>query len=50
MLLCGAQSIRDVIAFPKNQHARCALSGAPGAVEDSRLEELNIRCVPVGKK
>ncbi|MCL1941071.1 MAG: aspartate--tRNA ligase [Synergistaceae bacterium] len=50
MLLCGSQSIRDVIAFPKNQHAQCPLSGAPSTVEDKRLEELNIKCVPVGKK
>ncbi|MCL2767669.1 MAG: aspartate--tRNA ligase [Synergistaceae bacterium] len=42
MLLCGEQSIRDVIAFPKNQHARCPLSGAPTVVEDKRLEELKI--------
>jgi aspartyl-tRNA synthetase len=49
MLLCGAQSIRDVIAFPKNQRAQCPLSGAPSVVEDNRLEELNIRCVPVEK-
>ena len=49
MLLCGAQSIRDVIAFPKNQRAQCLLSEAPSFVEDKRLEELNIRCVPVEK-
>ena len=42
MLLCEGQSIRDVIAFPKNLHAKCPLSGAPGIVEDKRLEELNI--------
>jgi len=50
MLMCGAQSIRDVIAFPKNQRAQCPLSGAPSVVEDKRLEELYIRCVPVEKK
>jgi aspartyl-tRNA synthetase len=49
MLLCGAQSIRDVIAFPKNQSAECPLSGAPSIVEDKRLEELNIKCVPLEK-
>lgn len=49
MLLCGAQSIRDVIAFPKNQRAQCPLSGAPSLVEQKRLEELNIKCVPVEK-
>jgi aspartyl-tRNA synthetase len=49
MLLCGTQSIRDVIAFPKNQRAQCLLSGAPSTVEDKRLKELNIRCVTVEK-
>jgi aspartyl-tRNA synthetase len=49
MLLCGAQSIRDVIAFPKNQSAECPLSGAPSIVENKRLEELYIKCVPVEK-
>jgi aspartyl-tRNA synthetase len=45
MLLCGTH-IRDVVAFPKTQKAQCLLSKAPSAVEDSRLEELKIRCVP----
>jgi aspartyl-tRNA synthetase len=45
-LLCGGQSIRDVMAFPKTQKAQCLLSQAPGAVEDERLEELRIRPVP----
>jgi aspartyl-tRNA synthetase len=45
-LLCGGQSIRDVMAFPKTQKAQCLLSQAPGAVEDERLEELRIRSVP----
>jgi aspartyl-tRNA synthetase len=44
-LLCGGQSIRDVMAFPKTQKAQCLLSQAPSAVEDKRLEELRIRCV-----
>jgi len=47
MLLCGGQSIRDVMAFPKNQKAQCMLSKAPDVVEDERLDELRIRCVPV---
>ena len=47
MLLCGGQSIRDVMAFPKTQKAQCLLSKAPDAVEDARLNELRIRCVPV---
>jgi len=46
MLLCGGHSIRDVMAFPKTQKAQCLLSKAPDAVEDARLEELHIRCIP----
>ncbi len=40
MLLCGAKSIREVIAFPKTQKAQCLLSGAPGDVEEKQLREL----------
>ncbi len=43
MLMTGAQSIRDVIAFPKTQSAACVLTDAPGAVENDQLRELNIR-------
>ncbi|MDR2175792.1 MAG: aspartate--tRNA ligase [Synergistaceae bacterium] len=46
MLLCGGTHIRDVVAFPKTQKAQCLLSKAPSTVEDARLEELKIRCVP----
>ncbi|MDR1741189.1 MAG: aspartate--tRNA ligase [Synergistaceae bacterium] len=46
MMLCGAQSIREVMAFPKTQRAQCLLSGAPDEVERSRLDELKIRVVP----
>jgi aspartyl-tRNA synthetase len=46
MLLCGTH-IRDVVAFPKTQKAQCLLSKAPSAVEDARLEELRIRCIPI---
>ena len=42
MLLCGARSIREVMAFPKTQRAQCLLSGAPGEVETAQLEELQI--------
>ncbi|MDO4745011.1 MAG: aspartate--tRNA ligase [Bacillota bacterium] len=42
MLLTGEKSIREVIAFPKNQNAQCMVSEAPGVVEESQLEELGI--------
>ena len=43
MLMTGAQSIRDVIAFPKTQTAGCVMTDAPGGVESAQLSELNIR-------
>lgn len=43
MLMTGATSIRDVIAFPKTQSAACPLTDAPGAVSSKQLRELNIR-------
>jgi len=43
MLLCGEDSIRNVIAFPKTQKATCLLTGAPSAAEISQLQELAIR-------
>jgi aspartyl-tRNA synthetase len=42
MLMCGAKSIRDVMAFPKNQKAQCPLSGAPSKVEKNQLDQLFI--------
>ncbi len=42
MLLTGEKSIREVIAFPKNQNAQCMVSEAPGIVEEEQLEELGI--------
>ncbi|MDX1588932.1 MAG: aspartate--tRNA ligase [Oleiphilaceae bacterium] len=43
MLMTGAQSIRDVIPFPKTQSATCLLTDAPGEVDERQLRELHIR-------
>ncbi|MEO1751321.1 aspartate--tRNA ligase [Thiofaba sp. EF100] len=43
MLMSGAGSIREVIAFPKTQSAACPLTDAPGAVDERQLRELGIR-------
>jgi aspartyl-tRNA synthetase len=42
-LMAGAESIRDVIAFPKTQRAQCLLTQAPNAVDEQQLRELHIR-------
>ena len=43
MLMAGAESIRDVIAFPKTQTASCPLTDAPTEIPDVQLRELHIR-------
>lgn len=42
MLLAGEESIRDVIAFPKTQQARCLLTDAPSGVDEKQLKELHV--------
>ncbi|TVP48029.1 MAG: aspartate--tRNA ligase [Halomonas sp.] len=43
MLMVGAKTIREVIAFPKTQSAACLMTNAPGEVNQEQLKELNIR-------
>ncbi|MBP6562291.1 MAG: aspartate--tRNA ligase [Neisseriaceae bacterium] len=45
-LMAGAESIRDVIAFPKTQRAQCLLTNAPNEVDDKQLRELGLRLRP----
>ena len=50
MLMAGAESIRDVIAFPKTQSAQCLMTDAPGMVAHAQLSELNLRLRDVQKQ
>ena len=49
MLMAGADSIREVIAFPKTQTATDLLTGAPGLADNAQLRELGIRLRTTGK-
>lgn len=42
-ILCGAASIRDVIAFPKTQKATCLMTQAPSAIDPKQLKELKLK-------
>jgi len=43
MLMTGASSIREVIAFPKTQKAQCVLTQAPSEVDQEQLNDLSLR-------
>ena len=43
MLICGAESIRDVIAFPKTQKATCLMTQAPSGIDLKQLKELKLK-------
>ena len=45
MLICGAESLRDVVAFPKVQNASELMSGAPSYVDDVQLQELSLEII-----
>lgn len=49
-MMTGAESIRDVIAFPKTQRAQCLLTHAPSEVDEKQLKELHIRLRPAEVK
>lgn len=49
MLLCGEKSIREVIAFPKNQAAVCMMSDAPSVASEEQLTELGISIIKESK-
>ena len=50
MLICGTDSLRDVVAFPKVQNASEPMSGAPSYIDEAQLEELSIALTAVEEK
>ena len=50
MLMVGADSIRDVIAFPKVKDASCRMTKAPAPVDPKQLEDLGIEVIPEEKE
>lgn len=50
MTMIGAQSIRDVIAFPKTQKGTCPLTNAPSDVDEKQLQELDLKIIPRAAK
>ncbi len=50
MMMVGATSLRDVIAFPKTQRGFCPLTGAPAKVEDKQLTELDLKIIAPPQK
>ena len=50
MLMSGEDSIRDTIAFPKTQQARCMLTDAPSPVDEKQLQELEVKSTYIPKK
>ena len=47
MLICGEESIREIIPFPMNKNAQDVMMGAPGKVDQKQLDELHIACTKV---
>ena len=45
MMMCGATSLRDVIAFPKTQRGTCPLTDGPSTVDDKQLAELDLKVI-----